>query len=107
MLIKYLGTGDSPRSFIETLQRYVSVGEIVQVRNSIAAGLLAGGRWRKISEIPANSTPSPSRRPTARKRSRRAAVASSAAATAPPPPPPSRPAAQTPNSHPTTVKVTP
>ncbi len=85
MLIKYLGTGDSPRSFIETLQRYVSVGEIVQVKNSIAAGLLAGRRWRKVSEVPAKSTSSPSRQPPARKKSRRASAASSETAIAPVP----------------------
>lgn len=51
MLIKYSGSGGSPRSFIEPLQRFVGAGEIVRVNDQLAERLLATGRWRRIKKI--------------------------------------------------------
>ena len=47
MLIKYIGADNSPLSFIEELQRSVTAGEVVNVKNTVGARLLASGRWRK------------------------------------------------------------
>lgn len=58
MLIKFLGAGDSPRSYIEPLQRYVSVGETVKTKDGIAQALLQTGRWQKATDSPpAGATP--------------------------------------------------
>jgi len=50
MKIKYVGTGDSPRSFIEELQRYVGVDEEIVVRTAVGERLLATGRWRRVKQ---------------------------------------------------------
>ena len=51
MKIKYVGTGDSPRSFIEELQRYAAVGEEVVVKAAVGERLLATGRWRRAEKV--------------------------------------------------------
>ena len=48
MLITYNGSGDSPRSFIEPLQRTVAAGETVCVSAALARQLLATGRWQPL-----------------------------------------------------------
>ena len=48
MLITYTGSGDSPRSFIEPLQRFVAAGETVCVSTALAEALLANGRWQPL-----------------------------------------------------------
>ncbi len=66
MLIKYLGAGDSARSFIEPLQRYVTVGEVVKVKRTVADGLLATGRWRQAGGKSGSSPPAPSAGPVSK-----------------------------------------
>jgi hypothetical protein len=48
MLIQYLGTGGSPRSFIQPLQRCVAAGEIIDAKETLASALLATQRWRRV-----------------------------------------------------------
>ena len=50
MLIKYLGSGPSPRSFIEPLQRSVTAGQTISVRDPLARNLIATGRWRAVKQ---------------------------------------------------------
>ena len=52
MLIKFTGAGKSDRSFIESLQRTVTLGEVLLVKDNLARTLLETGRWRKIHTKP-------------------------------------------------------